>query len=134
MGSNFARARGRPSTRWLDDTENDIKILKIKNWQRVALDRLSWKKRAVEAAKTCYALKEEGRIVLSLSVCQLAFFDVRAFTDISPEHSSHPANPRATTILCDPTTGAKAYFEQGAPKHGPWKRGLTRLGVRALSP
>ncbi|GBM14417.1 hypothetical protein AVEN_185324-1 [Araneus ventricosus] len=45
-------ARGRPSTRWLDDTENDIKILKIKNWQRVALGRLSWKKRAVEAAKT----------------------------------------------------------------------------------
>ncbi|GBM36009.1 hypothetical protein AVEN_78104-1 [Araneus ventricosus] len=31
-----ARDRGRPSTRWLDDTENDIKILKIKNWQRVA--------------------------------------------------------------------------------------------------
>lgn len=51
-----ARARGRPSTRWLDDTENDIKILKIKNWQRVALDRLSWKKRAVEAAKTCNRL------------------------------------------------------------------------------
>ncbi|GBL83882.1 hypothetical protein AVEN_229675-1 [Araneus ventricosus] len=47
-----ARAQGRPSTRWLDDTENDIKILK-KNWQRVALDRLSWKNRAVEAAKTC---------------------------------------------------------------------------------
>ncbi|GBO22750.1 hypothetical protein AVEN_52737-1 [Araneus ventricosus] len=45
-----ARARGRPSTRWLDDTENDIKISKIKNWQRVALDRLSWKKCAVEAA------------------------------------------------------------------------------------
>ncbi|GBM36259.1 hypothetical protein AVEN_145978-1 [Araneus ventricosus] len=51
-----ARARGRPSTRWLDDTENDIKILKIKNWQRVDLDRLSWKKRAVEAAKTCNGL------------------------------------------------------------------------------
>ncbi|KMQ81618.1 endonuclease-reverse transcriptase [Lasius niger] len=50
------RARGRPPTRWLDDTENDIKILNIKNWQRVALDRLSWKKRAVEAAKTCNRL------------------------------------------------------------------------------
>ncbi|GBN16958.1 hypothetical protein AVEN_182787-1 [Araneus ventricosus] len=51
-----ARARDRPSTRWLDDTENDIKILKIINWQRVALDRLSWKKRAAEAAKTCKRL------------------------------------------------------------------------------
>ncbi|GBL64854.1 hypothetical protein AVEN_76737-1 [Araneus ventricosus] len=50
-----ARARGRPLTRWLDDTENDIKIFKI-NGQRVALDRLSWKKRAVEAAKTCNRL------------------------------------------------------------------------------
>ncbi|GBO16714.1 hypothetical protein AVEN_127729-1 [Araneus ventricosus] len=51
-----ACARGRPSTRWLDDTENDIKILKIKIWQKVAFDRLSWKKRAVEAAKTCNRL------------------------------------------------------------------------------
>ncbi|GBM97204.1 hypothetical protein AVEN_121995-1 [Araneus ventricosus] len=51
-----ARAQSRPSTRWLDDTENDIKILKIKNWQRVDLDRLSWKKCAVEAAKTCNRL------------------------------------------------------------------------------
>ncbi|GBN61449.1 hypothetical protein AVEN_201465-1 [Araneus ventricosus] len=50
------RARGRPSTRWLDDTENGFKILKIKNWQRVALDCLSWKKHAVEAAKTCNRL------------------------------------------------------------------------------
>ncbi|GBM27912.1 hypothetical protein AVEN_256704-1 [Araneus ventricosus] len=51
-----ARGRGRPSTRCLDDTENEIKILKIKNWQRVVLDRLSWKKRAVEASKTCNRL------------------------------------------------------------------------------
>ena len=50
------RARGRPPTRWLDDTINDIKILKLKNWQTVALDRASWKKRAVEAAKTCNRL------------------------------------------------------------------------------
>ncbi|GBO28450.1 hypothetical protein AVEN_190236-1 [Araneus ventricosus] len=64
-----ARARGRPSTRWLDDTENDIKILKIKNWQRAALDRLSWKKRAVEAATQITILVCSR---LALQICKLA--------------------------------------------------------------
>ncbi|GFW15166.1 transposable element Tc3 transposase [Trichonephila clavipes] len=47
MGS---RTRGRPPTRWIDDVENDLKTLNIKNWQRVAAYR--WRKRAMEAAKT----------------------------------------------------------------------------------
>ncbi|GFT60671.1 hypothetical protein TNCV_3583901 [Trichonephila clavipes] len=49
MGS---RTRGRPPTRWIDDSENDLKTLNIKNWQRVAVYRWNWRKRAVEAAKT----------------------------------------------------------------------------------
>ncbi|GFT95973.1 endonuclease-reverse transcriptase [Trichonephila clavipes] len=53
MGS---RTRGRPPTRWIDDVENDLKTLNIKNWQRVAAYRWNWKKRAVEAAKTCNRL------------------------------------------------------------------------------
>ncbi|GFX68609.1 hypothetical protein TNCV_1800221 [Trichonephila clavipes] len=52
MGS---RTRERPPTRWIytDDVENDLKTLNIKNWQRVAAYRWNWRKRAVEAAKTC---------------------------------------------------------------------------------
>ncbi|GFW94840.1 endonuclease-reverse transcriptase [Trichonephila clavipes] len=53
MGS---RTRGRPPIRWIDDVENDLKTLNIKNWQRVAAYRWNWKKRAVEAAKTCNRL------------------------------------------------------------------------------
>ncbi|GFU92601.1 endonuclease-reverse transcriptase [Trichonephila clavipes] len=53
MGS---RTRGRPPTRWIDDVENDLKTLNIKNWQRVAAYRWNWRKRAVEAAKTCSRL------------------------------------------------------------------------------
>ncbi|GFW43096.1 uncharacterized protein TNCV_1474911 [Trichonephila clavipes] len=53
MGS---RTRGRPPTRWIDDVENDLKTLNIKNWQRVAAYRWNWRKRAVEAAKTCNRL------------------------------------------------------------------------------
>ncbi|GFV86314.1 endonuclease-reverse transcriptase [Trichonephila clavipes] len=49
MGS---RTRGRPPTRWIDDVENDLKTLNIKNWRRVAAYRWNWRKRAVEAAKT----------------------------------------------------------------------------------
>ncbi|GFX16514.1 hypothetical protein TNCV_22851 [Trichonephila clavipes] len=39
-----------------DDVENDLKTLNIKNWQRVAVYRWNWRKRAVEAAKTCNRL------------------------------------------------------------------------------
>ncbi|GFV19323.1 endonuclease-reverse transcriptase [Trichonephila clavipes] len=46
MGS---RTRGRPPTRWIDDVENDLKTLNIKNWQRVAAYRWNWKKRAVDS-------------------------------------------------------------------------------------
>ncbi|GFW33213.1 endonuclease-reverse transcriptase [Trichonephila clavipes] len=53
MGS---RTRGRPPTRWIDDVENDLKTLNIKNWQRVAAYRWNWRKRAVEAY---YAYREE---------------------------------------------------------------------------
>ncbi|GFU70417.1 uncharacterized protein TNCV_3442341 [Trichonephila clavipes] len=53
MGS---RTRGRPQTRWIDDVENGLKTLNIKNWQRVAAYRWNWRKRAVEAAKTCNRL------------------------------------------------------------------------------
>ncbi|GFS63833.1 endonuclease-reverse transcriptase [Trichonephila clavipes] len=48
-----SRTRGRPPIRWIDDVENDLKTLNIKNWQRVAVFRWNWRKRAVEAAKTC---------------------------------------------------------------------------------
>ncbi|GFS77300.1 endonuclease-reverse transcriptase [Trichonephila clavipes] len=53
MGS---QTRGRPPTRWIYDVENDLKTLNIKNWQRVAAYRWNWRKRAVEAAKTCNRL------------------------------------------------------------------------------
>ncbi|GFU40568.1 endonuclease-reverse transcriptase [Trichonephila clavipes] len=53
MGS---RTRGRPPTRWIDDVRNDLKTLNIKNWQRIAAYRWNWRKRAVEAAKTCNRL------------------------------------------------------------------------------
>ncbi|GFX89432.1 hypothetical protein TNCV_4774631 [Trichonephila clavipes] len=37
----------------IDHVENDLKTLNIKNWQRVAAYHWNWRKRAVEAAKTC---------------------------------------------------------------------------------
>ncbi|GBN72424.1 hypothetical protein AVEN_273744-1 [Araneus ventricosus] len=84
-------ARGRPSTRWLDDTENDIKILKIKNWQRVALDRLSWKKRAVEAAKTC---NSNTRAILELTLIYLSRAQLTRWTPgLAPPSSGFRATP-----------------------------------------
>ncbi|GFW89648.1 hypothetical protein TNCV_1025321 [Trichonephila clavipes] len=34
-----SRPRGRPPLRWIDCVENDLKILKIKNWKTVAKNR-----------------------------------------------------------------------------------------------
>ncbi|GFV86552.1 endonuclease-reverse transcriptase [Trichonephila clavipes] len=61
MGS---RTRGRPPTRWIDEVENDLKTLNIKNWQRVAVYRWNWRKRAVEAVKTCNRTATAGSDVV----------------------------------------------------------------------
>ncbi|GBL95155.1 hypothetical protein AVEN_253498-1 [Araneus ventricosus] len=68
------------------------------------------------------------------SVHRLAFFDVREFTDICPERSSHPTSPRAIMILCGSTTGDKVHFKQGTPKHGPWERLFMSKGVYSGTP
>ncbi|GFS50468.1 hypothetical protein TNCV_3196941 [Trichonephila clavipes] len=68
MGS---RTRGRPPTRWIEDVENDLKTLNIKNWQRVAAYRWNWRKRAVEAAKTCNSLRTESQLREAISTMQL---------------------------------------------------------------
>ncbi|GFY30992.1 endonuclease-reverse transcriptase [Trichonephila clavipes] len=59
MGS---RTRGRPPTRRIDDVENDLKTLNIKNWQRVARivgigGSELW--RQPRPVTGCYAYKEE---------------------------------------------------------------------------
>jgi hypothetical protein len=35
---------GRPKLRWEDGTDQDIRILGVKNWKKVALDREEWAK------------------------------------------------------------------------------------------
>jgi hypothetical protein len=48
MGS---RERRRPRIRWLDDVCNDMKVLRVKNWKELALNRKTWDD-LVEKAKT----------------------------------------------------------------------------------
>jgi len=47
----LTRPIGRPKNRWEDDTRNDVKKLKIKNWTSSIQDRNSWKLH-VEKART----------------------------------------------------------------------------------
>ncbi|GFT25136.1 hypothetical protein TNCV_180291 [Trichonephila clavipes] len=103
MGS---RTRGRPPTRWIDDVENDLKTLYIKNWQRVAAYRWNWRKRAVEAAKTCNRMihkevKDEDSHILSIFCSENEYLSHHAktivvtcwllpvYTDITPPHYPH---------------------------------------------
>ena len=49
------RPIGKPKTRWEDDVLEDIKSINVRNWEKVAQSRDSWKK-VVEQARTLYRL------------------------------------------------------------------------------
>jgi hypothetical protein len=49
------RSRGRPKTRWKDDAEADLRVMKIANWKTGIEDKLAWKK-IVQPAKTSHGL------------------------------------------------------------------------------
>jgi hypothetical protein len=38
------RRVGRPKMRWKDGVDQDMRILEVKNWKKVALDRDEWAK------------------------------------------------------------------------------------------
>jgi hypothetical protein len=45
------RSQGRPRLRWLDDVCDDLKVLKVRNWKELAVDRKVWNNLS-EKAKT----------------------------------------------------------------------------------
>jgi hypothetical protein len=38
------KKRGRPRKRWMDEVEEDLKIMGTSNWHAVAKDRQEWRK------------------------------------------------------------------------------------------
>jgi hypothetical protein len=51
----YKRPIGRPKTRWEGDVLEDIKSINIRNWEKLAQNRDSWKK-VFEQARTLYRL------------------------------------------------------------------------------
>lgn len=45
------RAQGRPKSRWEDDVVEDLKVMRISNWNKKTSDRIEWR-RIVAQAKT----------------------------------------------------------------------------------
>jgi len=43
------RSAGRPKLRWEDGVDQDMRILGVKNWKKVALDRDEWARRLKKA-------------------------------------------------------------------------------------
>jgi hypothetical protein len=43
------REKGRPTLRWIDDVESDLRNLDVKRWRSRALDRTEWASNVREA-------------------------------------------------------------------------------------
>ncbi|GFU33021.1 uncharacterized transposon-derived protein F52C9.6 [Trichonephila clavipes] len=57
------KPRGRPPLRWIDCVDKDLKILKIKNWKKVAESRDAWK-RLLEKARAHPGLSRQRRRII----------------------------------------------------------------------
>jgi hypothetical protein len=51
LETNGRRSLGRPRLRWLDDVCDDLKVLKVRNWKEIAIDRKAFSDLS-EKAKT----------------------------------------------------------------------------------
>ena len=54
------RSRGRPRNRWRDSVLKDIRVLVVKNWSKVVMDKSAWHD-LVEKSKTHRGLQNERR-------------------------------------------------------------------------
>jgi hypothetical protein len=46
------RPLGRPKRRWSDDVCDDLKVLKVRNWKELAMDRKAWSDMSEKAKPT----------------------------------------------------------------------------------
>jgi hypothetical protein len=37
------REKGRPPVRWLDNVQQDLQTLRVRNWKEIASDRIEWR-------------------------------------------------------------------------------------------
>ena len=61
-----ARSVGRPKLRWEDDVDHDMRILGLKNWQKVALNRDEWARLLKKAgpSRGCRANDDDNTTVV----------------------------------------------------------------------
>jgi hypothetical protein len=59
-GNQWAADHWEDRLRWLDDVCDDLKVLKVRNWKELAMDRKAWNDLS-EKAKTTKGCSANGR-------------------------------------------------------------------------
>jgi hypothetical protein len=83
-----ARSNGRPKLRWVDGVEQNMRILGVKNWEKVALNRDEWAQLLKKARAPPGAVEPMMIMMMMMIYYNIVYFWVLSYVNICLSHKN----------------------------------------------